>query len=322
MNQRQLELGRSLSAVGCVFLVLVPGGCTQSPESCPYQPPADLSEAIGFAEDDRLRFQFPLVELGRDVRPRAADFGTLGDDGTVREYHAAEDYYLPAGSPVFAIASGVVSFSGPMRGYGWLTIIDHPQANIYSLYGHLSPSRWRTESGLVEKGDLIGYLGDSDENGGSADQPLRPHLHLGIRAGQRTDYPGMGEWRWQAGWIKQCPMDLGWLQPSGIISGQQVPPGGFLEPTGSFFEKWGVEFVFVSIYVIGGVIAFLFAIRRNRPALLATYGGFMLVAGWLFLNKATRVSYVLFTMAVILLVFAVIQHTRLSRRVTAVPSGD
>jgi hypothetical protein len=32
----------------------------------------------------------------------------------------------------------------------------------------------------------LAYLGDSDENGGSAEQPLEPHLHFGIRAGQRT----------------------------------------------------------------------------------------------------------------------------------------
>ena len=115
------------------------------------------------------------------------------------EYHAAEDYLRPAGTPVYAIADGDLSFSGPMGGYGWLIIIDHPQFNLYSLYGHLSPSRWAHETGPVAKGELIGYLGDDDENGGSAENPLRPHLHLGLRAGQRQDYPGNGQWRWMAG---------------------------------------------------------------------------------------------------------------------------
>jgi len=130
--------------------------------------------------------------------------------------------------------NGIISFSGPMGGYGWLVIIDHPELNLYSLYGYLSPSRWRIESGLVQKGQLIAYLGDPDENGGSKENPLSPHLHFGIRSGQRADYPSMEEWRWQAGWIKYCPQDLGWLQPSIIISDQEIPEAGFQNPEATF----------------------------------------------------------------------------------------
>jgi len=193
-----------------------------------------------FARDDNLPFQFPL-----DSRVYAAPFSTgfaaygkINRGGSPSyEYHAAEDSLQPAGAPVYAMADGNISFSGPMGGYGWLIIIDHPQANLYSLYGHLSPSRWRKESGTVEKGELIAYLGDSDENGGSAERPLRPHLHFGVRAGQRADYPGMGQWRWQAGWIKLCPQHLGWLQPSIIITDQDVPVGGFPDQAAGFVAK-------------------------------------------------------------------------------------
>ena len=81
-----------------------------------------------------------------------------------------------------------------MGGYGWLVIINHKQFNLYSLYGHLSPGRWSIKNKTpVQKGDLIGYLGDSDENGGSEKQPLVPHLHHGIRRGQMNDYPGGGQ---------------------------------------------------------------------------------------------------------------------------------
>ncbi len=108
----------------------------------------------------------------------------------VRQFHAAEDYKGPAGTPVYAMADGHISFSGTAGGYGWLILIDHPQANLYSLYGHLSPSRWKLESGTeVKRGDLIAYLGDSDENGGSKEQPVQTHLHFGIRSGQTADYP-------------------------------------------------------------------------------------------------------------------------------------
>jgi hypothetical protein len=296
-----------------MLLVFLLSGCTQSPESCPPQPPTDMSGAIAYAVDDQLDFRFPLDKLGENLRPYPAIFCTSGGSGSAREYHAAEDYHLPAGTPVYAMADGIISFSGPKRGYGWLTIIDHPQANIYSLYGHLSPSRWRLESGSVEKGDLIAYLGDPDENGGSSDQPLRSHLHFGIRAGQRTDYPGMGEWRWQAGWIKPCPQDLGWLKPSEIITSQEIPIGGFPEPTAGLLEKWGVELAFIGVYLFCGAFALVFVIKKNKPVVPFIYGVLLIVAGWVLFSKGTRISYALFPMALLFVVFAIFQYTRHSK---------
>jgi murein DD-endopeptidase MepM/ murein hydrolase activator NlpD len=272
-----------------------------------------LSGALAYAGDDQLEFRFPLDELGSDVRPFPAVFCTSGGSGSAREYHAAEDYHLPAGTPVYAIADGIISYSGTMGGYGWLIIIDHPQYNIYSLYGHLSPSRWRLEPGPVEKGDLIAYLGDPDENGGSAERPLRPHLHFGIRAGQRADYPGMGEWRWQAGWIKPCPPDVGWLQPSSIITSQEIPQGGYPGPAAGVLEKWGVELAFISLYLLGGVVALVGALKKKNLALPALYGGLLIVAGWVLFNKGTRISYALFSMAILSLGFAIYQSLHLRR---------
>jgi murein DD-endopeptidase MepM/ murein hydrolase activator NlpD len=198
-----------------------------------------------------------------------------------------------------------------MGGYGWLIVIDHPQANLYSLYGHLSPSRWRLESGPVEKGELIAYLGDPDENG---ERTLETHLHFGVRAGQRADYPGIGEWRWQAGWVKACPEDLGWLKPSEIITGQEIPAGGFPAPRAGLLEKWGVELALTLVYLVGAGCALVFAVRRNRPILLALCAGSMIVAGWILFSKGTIVSYALFCMAVLSLVVAISQYVRHLRR--------
>ncbi|MCP4416853.1 MAG: M23 family metallopeptidase [Chloroflexi bacterium] len=52
--------------------------------------------------------------------------------------HAAEDLEGVPGTAVYAIADGKISFFGNKGGYGLLIIIDHPQTNTCSLYGHLS----------------------------------------------------------------------------------------------------------------------------------------------------------------------------------------
>jgi len=165
LDEKQNPAKKAYLIASFIFLVFLISGCSQPAEFCYQQPHADLSGALAYAADDQLPFQYPLDELGLEADPVPAKFCYGGGSGSDRAYHAAEDYHLPAGSPVYAFADGVISFSGPMGGYGWLIIIDHPWANLYSLYGHLSPSRWMLKSGVVEKGDLIGYLGDSDENG-------------------------------------------------------------------------------------------------------------------------------------------------------------
>jgi len=298
-----------------ILLILLLAGCAQSSESCLPKPFADLSGADAYASDDRLLFRFPLDDFRPDASPFFTNFceSSSGPE-SARKYHAAEDFFRPAGTPVYAMADGNISFSGPMGGYGWLIIVDHPQANLYSLYGHLSPSRWRKESGTVEKGELIAYLGDSDENGGSSEHPLEPHLHLGVRAGQRADYSGMGEWRWQAGWIKPCPEDLGWLQPSAIITSQEIPAGGFPEPAGGFVAKWGLELLLTGVYLFGGVLILVFAIRKNKPFLLVINGGLLIVAGWIFYSKGTKTSYVLFSMAVLFLVIGIYKYIHRSTK--------
>jgi murein DD-endopeptidase MepM/ murein hydrolase activator NlpD len=171
------------------------------------------------SSNDMRPVSYPL-----DAYTASGPFSVL-HNGEVFEnkYHAAEDIGGAPGTPVYAMADGIISYSGESGGYGWLIIIDHPLMNVYSLYGHLSPSRWHMESGAVTKGELIAYLGDSSENGSSAKYGrMTPHLHFGIRQGQRTDYPKNGDWRWMAGWTYACPEEIGWLQPSRFISDTEV----------------------------------------------------------------------------------------------------
>jgi hypothetical protein len=295
-----------------IWLLSLVTGCVQTAPSCPWDVKVDLSEASTYASEDDLPFRFPLDDYDLYKPIFSAKFASFGSTSPgVREYHAAEDVHLPPGTPVFAMADGRISFSGPMSGYGWLIIIDHPQANLYSLYGHLSPSRWKLGKGVeVSKGDLIAYLGDPDENGGSSKKPLRPHLHFGVRAGQRNDYPGTGEARWQAGWIKPCPQDLGWLQPSLVIADQYIPPGGFTAPEMDFLDTWGGELMVMSLYIIGGASSVYFASRSKKYTLLILYGAIAIAAGCIMNSKGMYASLVLVAVGILLLGFGLYNYVQ------------
>lgn len=151
-------------------------------------------------------FQFPLDEFFPEIPV------TVSDPPQGERFHTGEDSFAPAGTPVYAIGNGTISYSAKARGYGWLIIIDHPTENVYSLYGHLSRSRWKKTPGEVNKGELIGYLAEAEEG-----ETMVSHLHFGMRIGQQADYPRRGDWRWMAGYTKRRPDLRGWFQPSEII---------------------------------------------------------------------------------------------------------
>jgi hypothetical protein len=298
-----LKLRASHATVICLCsLLLFAAGCAQTAESCPPAAAVDLSGAEQFTLDEDLPFRFPLDDYRNRFVTNAANFAIYGMTTRGLEYHAAEDIHKPAGTPVYAMADGKVRYSGRMGGYGWLIIIDHPQANLYSLYGHLSPSRWKLGSGQVEKGDLIAYLGDSDENGGNRENPLRTHLHFAVRAGQMSDYPHSGQWRWMAGWIKPCPQDLGWLQPSVVITNQEIPTGGFEIPNSSFIEKWAIELIVGGYIVVGAFLLLIFGTKRDKPYVLLLSGGVLIAAGWYFSTAGWKMSFVIFGSASLLAV--------------------
>ncbi len=87
----------------------------------------------------------------------------------------AVDYGMPVGTPLYAAASGRIIISknsGWNGGYGNYVKIQHPNGT-QTVYGHMQGTLVLVGQ-TVEKGDLIGYSGNSGNSTG-------PHLHFEIR---------------------------------------------------------------------------------------------------------------------------------------------
>ena len=88
------------------------------------------------------------------------------------KFHHGIDISAPEGSPVSAVAGGVVSFSGASADYGKLVEVLHNDGSR-SLYGH-NRKNMVAQGKRVEPSDIIARVGKS---GGA----LAPHLHFEIR---------------------------------------------------------------------------------------------------------------------------------------------
>lgn len=86
--------------------------------------------------------------------------------------HKGIDFRSPAGSPILAAAAGKVAFSGSMRGYGKLVIIDHPH-DIQTVYAHNSANLVTVGESVVQ-GQTIARIGSTGDATGN-------HVHFELR---------------------------------------------------------------------------------------------------------------------------------------------
>jgi len=86
--------------------------------------------------------------------------------------HAGVDFREKPGTEVVATGAGVITFAGPMGGYGIMVEIDHGNG-ITTRYGHLSKILVK-EGDVVDAGDLIALSGSTGRSTG-------PHLHYEVR---------------------------------------------------------------------------------------------------------------------------------------------
>ncbi|HRH26213.1 MAG TPA: peptidoglycan DD-metalloendopeptidase family protein [Candidatus Paceibacterota bacterium] len=139
--------------------VLIPDGepeVVNTPKSTP-------SKVVSTLKDTAAYFMRPL---SGGTRTR----GIHGNNGV--------DIGAPAGTPVYAAAAGSVVVSrgdGSWNGgYGNYVVITHKNGT-QTLYAHLS--RTAVSSGSVDKGEVIGYVGNTGKSTGN-------HLHFEVRGGK------------------------------------------------------------------------------------------------------------------------------------------
>lgn len=138
----------------------------------------------GYDPDRERRHRFGV---GRWDEDRVGMYTTklFHGDGEPRTVHMGLDLQADEATPVFAALPGIIWGAAVLRApgdYGGTIIVrsyiltgSGKRQEIFVLYGHLSHlSAQRCSRGQeVAKGDLLGWLGGSNENGG-----WNPHLHL------------------------------------------------------------------------------------------------------------------------------------------------
>jgi 4-aminobutyrate aminotransferase-like enzyme/Ser/Thr protein kinase RdoA (MazF antagonist) len=128
-----------------------------------------------------------------------------------RSVHLGVDFWVAAQTPIHSLFDGKV-FSiynnDTDKDYGPTLILEHQfdeGYKFYSLYGHLSIASLNlcNKGDTIKKGELIAYVGNSEENGNWA-----PHLHFQLMLdilGNQHDFPGVATADQLDVWRSLCP---------------------------------------------------------------------------------------------------------------------
>jgi len=116
------------------------------------------------------------------------------EEGT-RDIHIGVDVGGPVGTPVCSVADGVVHSAGYNSAdldYGHVVVVEHEwnERRVWALYGHLSSESTASKrpGDAIARGDVLGWMGDKDENGG---WPTHVHFQLSLEEPRTHDMPGV-----------------------------------------------------------------------------------------------------------------------------------
>ncbi len=95
-------------------------------------------------------------------------------------FHKGIDLGCPRGTPIFAVAPGVITFSAYNAGYGRMIDIDHGYG-IKTRYAH-NTSNYVKVGDVVDVGEIIGTVGSTGRSTG-------PHLHFELHIDEQAVDP-------------------------------------------------------------------------------------------------------------------------------------
>lgn len=183
-----LSLGGTGFGLGCLYAsldapavaavavppVLPAGGPDESDAAGPVVVPKASLPAPALASKPMLLPDQFTARLARPVVGGwiSSHYGRRADPFTGSPaIHRGMDFAGPANSVIFAVAPGVVTWSGPLRGYGNLIEIDHGNGWV-TRYGH-NASNFISAGDYVKPGQTIALMGATGRATGT-------HLHFEV----------------------------------------------------------------------------------------------------------------------------------------------
>lgn len=154
--------------------------------AAPTEVPCDPFHVDYCSTDGHFLLERPIRPPANDLIDPSYRYGSTAN-GT-REPHHGVEFPNPSGTPVYAVAAGIVIFAGPdeeavyspwQNFYGNLVVLQHDD-ELFTLYAHLSTIDV-TSRQKIYAGDKIGEVGRTGVAIGS-------HLHFEVRQGNGKDY--------------------------------------------------------------------------------------------------------------------------------------
>lgn len=140
-----------------------------------------VSEIRDYLSEQRDRFLSTPMGLPVKSVEISSDFGYRVHPITgERNFHSGLDMPAPPGTPVYATADGIVSFSGRSGGNGNLVAIEHGSG--FSTYYAHNKKLQVSVGQLVKRGDIIALVGSTGSSTG-------PHCHYEIWKNGRSVDP-------------------------------------------------------------------------------------------------------------------------------------
>lgn len=119
------------------------------------------------------RFMWPVPNFYKV----SSHFGPRG-----RRHHDGIDIPAPSGTPIVAVDSGAVVYSGNgISGYGNMIVLSHGD-DVFTVYAHNKRNKV-SKGEKVRRGETIALVGNTGRSTG-------PHLHFEIRVKNKVRNPG------------------------------------------------------------------------------------------------------------------------------------